>query len=278
MQLAQRRAIYAARRQFVEALKIVAYRLDAQSHVAQHGTALKSGLTALEEADDFLSSRSEILTSADLAGFIAGHRTPVLKVEASRNVTPVEALQRYHAYAVNQLKRAGGNDTVASGSLYGLGRVEALHAASDPGRALLFEQKAISLYQAALLIDSKNSLAGNELGVMLYRNGRVDEALWCLLRSMAASPQPETAHNLEVVYGVVGDVEGADWARMMHETLIAVVPDSSTIEASLGSGASLSLRMVDPETFQEASPPEFLQEIPRGPALSGAVPPAEAVK
>jgi hypothetical protein len=289
LQLAERRAVFAAHDQFIESLKLVAYTLDAESGLATHSQALAAGLSALEEADSFLASRTEILTPTELSAIMAGHRTKLdTGAESAPNttLTPLQGVERYLAVAGEQLKRASGGAPVASYALYGLGRVYALRSAQQSPRAVVFEHKAMALYRTAVAVDANNYLAGNELGVLLYRNGLREEALWTLLRSVSVSPEPETAQNLIVVYQALGDADGAAWAEVLHQTLVA--QDNHSAVANIGGGSALSLKWVDADTFSNvANTGDFVEPhqpvsaavpIPEHNALPGSTAKAEPEK
>jgi tetratricopeptide (TPR) repeat protein len=279
LQLAERRAVFAAHDQFIEALKMVAYQLDADAGLSTHSQALAAGLSALDEADSFLARRTEVLTPAELSAVMAAHRTKIGD-EGSQpggDITPLQAVERYLAVAREKLSTASGGAPIASSALYGLGRVYALRATQEPARAVGFEQKAIALYRTALGVDANNHLAGNELGVLLYRNGLHEEALWTLLRSVSVSPEPETAHNLFIVYQALGDAEGAAWAEVLHQTLVASQAGSPLVEANVGGGSALSVRWVDTDTFSNVAGAGDLVQPAETPAPVTQQPPPKAL-
>jgi hypothetical protein len=90
--------------------------------------------------------------------------------------------------------------------------------------------KAMVLYQAALVVDQNNPLAANELGVLLARIGRYEEAAGWLEYSVALSPEPATWHNLAVVQSQLGQVERAEQARRQERSAGRVVtPDQPEV-------------------------------------------------
>ena len=68
-------------------------------------------------------------------------------------------------------------------------------------------------YQAALLADDRNFRAGNELGVLLAKCGKLERAKQMFLRSLAISPQPATWHNLAKIHERLGETKLAAAAR-----------------------------------------------------------------
>ena len=84
-ELAGRNAFFAARAEFVTALRLIADGLDTQQQTAAHQQAMTAGLTALRECDDFIPRGARLEADLHLADIVRGHRTPVLKnVDPSR--------------------------------------------------------------------------------------------------------------------------------------------------------------------------------------------------
>ena len=83
-ELAGRGAYFAARSEFIGALRLVAEGLDTEQKTDVHGRALAAALTAMKEAEDFLPGGSRLEADLDLPGIIAAHATPVLKDDAEQ--------------------------------------------------------------------------------------------------------------------------------------------------------------------------------------------------
>ena len=69
----------------------------------------------------------------------------------------------------------------------------------------LDEGKAVVFYQSALIVDPQNFMAANELGVLLTRFGRWNDARNALEHAVAASGTPTSWRNLAVVCDRMGD-------------------------------------------------------------------------
>ena len=175
LRLASRKAYYSSRADFIQALRIIAQALDSRAHHQVHNRALASALRALREAEDFLPRGSRVESDLDLGIYLASHRTPVLKNVDPKTLTPLAALQRYFTYAQKQFAIAGGKDPVASRALFALAKVS-LEVDKNTSRAWLSGPTAMSLYQAALVIDERNVEAANELGVLMARYGQLADA------------------------------------------------------------------------------------------------------
>ena len=204
-ELAQRGAIYSARAEFVAALHTIAAALDSASGGNSHERMLTAGLQALDEADDFAAHGASASSDGDVARIVAGHQTPVLKDAPLSGISCTAAMSRYLTFAQEQLAGCTAGIPAGSAALYGLGKIyrvpESMHGPADPTHGA----KAVALYQAALLVDSRNYRAANELGVLLAKFGRLPEARAALLHSIAVSPQPTTWQNLSAVHQTLGE-------------------------------------------------------------------------
>jgi len=254
--LAEQSAVYSARKEFIKALELVTQVLDAEHGTDLHSRSLASGLRALEEGDSFAPKGLRYETDIKITELIAVHKTPVLKAADTSQVTPIVALQSYYLYATEQLTKSGGYEPVASMALYGLARLESVPDRPTGVQKPMAGPKAIVFHQAALMIDRRNYLTANELGVLLIRCGRVEEGKDYLLHSLSISQQPETWHNLSMAYRNLGDLAAAEEASQRHKALVAAERASAGEGSHASAGEDNSLiRWVDPETFaNQASP------------------------
>jgi tetratricopeptide (TPR) repeat protein len=202
--LAQRGAYYSARAEFIHALRLVAQALDAQSVQPRHSAALAAGIRALNEAQDFVPRGAHVEADLQVDGYIASHRTPVLKNAGLNTLTSLVAMQSYYAYAQEQLAAAGGYEPAASRALFALGKIQPRLDEVGPVGSL-DGPKSMALYQAALVVDRRNADAGNELGVLMVRYGQLDDARQVFLQTLSVTPRPETWHNLAVVHERLGE-------------------------------------------------------------------------
>jgi tetratricopeptide (TPR) repeat protein len=244
--LADRGALFTARAEFIQALRMVTQALDAQQATTAHSQALADGLRALAEAADFSPGGSQLEADLDLQSIIAGHRTAILKDVAPQSLTSLVALQRYYAFAQERLSAACGREPAASQALYGLGKLTTVMAQRSPEARRMHGPQAMAYYQAALAVDSGNALAAQELGAMLAQFGQWQEARQALLHGLAISATPAAWHNLAVVHDRLGEADLATKAR--YEMQLA---KRST---GLPLGAAPRVQWLDPDTFAQASP------------------------
>jgi tetratricopeptide (TPR) repeat protein len=248
-ELAGRGAYFAARLEFLGALKLVADGLDTEQETGAHGRALTAALTAMKEADDFLPGGSRLEADVDLPGIIAAHATPVLKNETA-NVTAMTALNRYLTFAQEQFAAAAGHEVAGSMALHALGKLHEAMAHKKSGPLPAAEPKAMVCFQAAMLVYPKNFMAANDLGVLLARCGNYSDARRMLEYSLSLSPQSATWHNLAVVYGQLD--QRALARRADQQTAVLQQAEIARRRTSQGT-ANNSVQWVDPQTFAQTS-------------------------
>ena len=213
--LAARGALFSARNEFVRALRVVADALDARNGTDEHSTALRQGLRALDEAEDFMSVAAEKELDIDVTTVLSGHRTTVCNstVGDSSSGNPTakqrpfsvrEALDAYYRHANQSLAQSAGGLPVASAALFGLGKVHASLASLRTEDRAIHEYRATALYQSSLAVDGRNSLAANELGVLMARYGRHDSAVQLFQQSLAYQNDPNVWRNLSVAMSHLG--------------------------------------------------------------------------
>jgi len=246
-ELAGRGAYFAARSEFLGALRLVAEALDAQRQTNGYSQALASAMTALKEAEDFVPEGSRLETGVDVSSLAAAHATPVLKNSCGQ-VSPMAAMRDYLTYAQQQLAAAAGREVAGSMALHGLGK---LHAALAEKRLTLVvapESKAVAFYQAALTVFPENYMASNDLGVLLARGGRMDDARAMLEHSVAARPQSENWRNLAVVYRQLGHTVQGERAAVESARWGAI---EASRRQSLVGAARDRAQWLDPATFAQ---------------------------
>ena len=105
--LGERGALYVARETLVQALRLIAEALDADSQTQEHCAALDAGLRALREADDFASASEQGVGEVDLRLLSAAHRTPVLKGQNMGRVDAVGGLAALLCLCIGAIDTGG---------------------------------------------------------------------------------------------------------------------------------------------------------------------------
>ncbi len=210
--LGSRGALYSARSEFLNCLRLVAQALDAAQQTTAHVQSLNAGLRALDESDDFIPRDGKVNGSMNVSGVAATHETPLLQ-NLSGDVPALIALQRYYNFAQQHLASSVQGYPSGSLALHGLAKLYSVIGARQPGSIVAAEPKAIVLEQAAVAADPKNFMAANDLAVLLVRYGRTAEARTLLQNSVSTYGQPENWNNLADLHEQLGEKDLAMLAR-----------------------------------------------------------------
>jgi tetratricopeptide (TPR) repeat protein len=270
--LAERGALFTARAELRQALALSAAALDEQRNTVAHSRALNNGLRALGEVEDFVPVvRSTGRATRSIETIIQSHQTPILQGEPTDELAASRAIERYLSYAQEQLSAAAGDLQPAASALYALGKLE-MSAATDIGS--LESARAAVYLQAALIVNPQHALAANELGVLLARHGRLDEAKAALSHTLRIASLPSAWRNLSIVHHGLGEMELAGQADRQWRQ--AASAQSQPGAASQGSPA---VHWVDPATFAQSTQASMDMPAPskvNQPAVAPPVAPGDA--
>jgi len=240
-ELAGRGAHFAARAEFIAALRLLAQGLDTERNTTIHSRSLAAGLTAIKEVGDFIPSGSRLEAHLDIAALVDSHATPVLKNTDTDKLTSLSAVKCYLTFAQEQLGVAAGHEVAASMALHAMGK---LHGVLPGAKAP--ESKAVTFYQASLMTFPQNYMASNDLGVLLAKSGNNADAHAALLHSLSICPQASGWHNLSVVYRQQGREADARQADLLAAQARKI--EESRRKNRSGHSNQL-VRWVDPATF-----------------------------
>lgn len=247
IKLAHRGALYSARAELLEAIRLTAQAQDAQDPSSQRVAALASALAALEEAEDFSPPAAARQARVPLEEIIRPHQTPVLKRTDATRLSSLAASQHYLAYAQQQLTLAAGIDPASAHSLYLLGKVHSYLSKESAAVQSAHTARAIVFHQAALGINPHHYQAANELGVLLARFGELASAKQMLLTSVTSHATASAWHNLAVVHEGLGESDLAGKARYEAQLLSEKSPQPASGQ---------TVQWVDAATFAAQSPAE----------------------
>jgi len=208
-----RGATYSARAEFMAALRTIAQGLDNQETTSRHSQALIAGLRTIREIEDFYGRGDRIEPALPLAVIIASHQTPVLKDAPADGLLPSAAINAYQRFAQMQLTEALGTEALGSMGLFAVGKVQAGYEKIASSENALNSLRAATYFRAALLVEPNNFLAANDLGVLLAKQGRFEEACEIFQTSVAVAPQPVTWENLAMVHQKLGEGSLAQQAQ-----------------------------------------------------------------
>jgi tetratricopeptide (TPR) repeat protein len=266
--LAQRGALYAARTEFVQVLRRVAQAHDAADDTNEHSRALAAGLRALDEAEDFVPQGVQLEAELDVRATASSHRTQVLP-DAPEDVSPPEAVALYHAFAQEQLTKAIAGEQAGSMALHGMGTIDARLAARKDDDVQL-THRATTMYAAALAACPNNYLAANELGVLVCRSGRAEEAASLFMQAIDFAPSAVAYHNLAIAQQRSGRMSEAAANEMESQRLALQERARGDISRRVG------VRWVTAEEMARVSHPVNRMTAPAIQAGSPTLPPTPA--
>ena len=224
--LSRRGAAYAARQEFYASLRILAQSHDQQVGGTAYTQALRNGIMAIKEAQDFIVTDTEAQIGLSVSNVIETHSTKVISTESAKGMTAIEAAQRYFAYASHQLSRCGGQNVVAAEALYCLGKLHSVQAKSGSNDSKLDLAKSMIYHQSAISANGLNFRSLNELGVLYANSGRFDEAKHMLKKSLRIKQLPQAWQNLSVIHQRMGEHQLAQLANREFETSSSQAPIS----------------------------------------------------
>jgi tetratricopeptide (TPR) repeat protein len=247
--LAQRGALFAAREDLIQALRLAAQSLDAADGTNGYSLALDQGLTALDEANDFALHASST-APIQIDQIVIGHRTPVLQDQRDQQLSPVIAMQQYYGFAGERLTAAAGELPAAAETLFWLGKVHTALARQSTQADRLHGPQAMVCYRAALTTSPQHYLAANELGVLLARYGQLQDAKRLLQQSVNARSHAEGWQNLVIVHRRLAE---PDLARLAEQELIALTGKPAPAAPTSGRPP---VQWVEPKAFAAAGQPD----------------------
>lgn len=231
-ELMQHGATHAAHARFIDLLRRIAEAKDVEAMTERHSRSLDEGLMALDEADDFMPAGG-ITPNLELASIAATHETPMLKVHQSRYTLPHEAVALYHRFAQQKLGAAVAGEQAGSMALHGLGKIHARWAEIE-NEPLSDTRHSMTMYRAALVAHPRNHLAANELGVLLARAGRYEQAATSLEWAAQLAGTATIYRNLAVVQNNRGEKALAANARAQSERLALLERTSGEVSRRHG--------------------------------------------
>lgn len=260
-ELTQHGATHAAHAKFVRILRRIAQAKDVEAMTERHVRSLDEGLRALDEADDFIAP------TLDLATIAATHQTPMLKIHQSRYTLPHEVIALYHRYAQQKLGAAVAGEQAGSMALHGLGKIHVRWAETE-NESLAATRQGMTMYRAALVAHPRNHLAANELGVLLARSGRYDQAATALDWAAQLAGTATIYHNLAKVQQQRGQMALAAAAQAQADRLAMLERSSGEVSRRHG------IEWVSPQDMARVS--DSHQSTPQPVSTATATRPAQA--
>ena len=267
--LSRRGAAFTARQEFLAAMQVIAAGNDRVTGDNRHSKALKMAMLTIREADDFTVANSDQQIQMDVASVVETHRSNVLTVDQAGHLSPVQAMNQYFAKAQQYLDLAGGRNVVSAEVFYCMGKLHTLLSRNQKVLGPYETAKSVVYHQVALLSDDQHHRSANELGVLLARNGRLEQSKLLFERSLLAQPTVRTWQNLAQTHWRIGEEDFA--RRAIAESKLLASGQSQVIDSSI--------QWKPVEQFNADAPTEFNQQrVAQLPNLSTKPAPASPQK
>ena len=261
--LSRRGASHTARQEFLAAMQLIAAANDKNSGDNRHTKALRTAMLTIKEAGDFSVASSEQQIQMNVGSVVESHRSKVLTTAQAANLSPAQAMNRYFASAQEQLDLAGGRNVVSAEVFYCMGKLHTVLSRNQKVLGPYETSKSVVYHQVALLSDNQHHRSANELGVLLARSGRLDQAKMLFERSLMSQPTVRTWQNLAEAHRRLGEVDFANRANREVQMLASgQLPASQSI---------IQWKPID--QFNADAPVEFNQrvaELPSPPTRSAS--------
>ena len=226
--LSRRGAAYTARQEFLAAMQLISAANDKASGDNRHSKALRQAMIAIKEAGDFSVASSEQQIHMDVSSVVETHLSKVLTVDQAANLSPVQAMNRYFAHAQNQLDLAGGRNVVSAEVFYCMGKLHTVLSRNQKVLGPYETAKSVVYHQTALLSDNQHHRSSNELGVLLARSGRLEQAKLLFERSLMTQPTVRTWQNLAEAHRRLGEANFANQAASEVQILATAQPTAES--------------------------------------------------
>jgi tetratricopeptide (TPR) repeat protein len=220
-ELAERGAYFAARSEFIAALRMIAEAKDQLYGAPRRTIALADGLRALDEAKDFSAFASDAPAKLSMTVIVSSHRTPAAKDLTVDELLPQQLAEAYFRYAQEQLGAAVAGEPAGSMALHALGKLASRMGRIEPAKNPQADRRALTLQNAALMARNDNHLAAHELGVLLAESGHYGESEQLLRQVAAHAPDPVVFRNLARVERRLGRADLATRDEQQAAFLVA---------------------------------------------------------
>ncbi len=248
--LARRGAMFSARREFIEAMRVIATSLDQSRNTPFHTQELTRAWTILREAeslDKLRVAQSSNAAPIDLGQILMSHTSRVLTSNEAVGLNVEQILGKYYQQAKQCLANAVGANAVSAEALHCLGKLFVLMADHPNNSSTYCRDQAMAMFSAALDCNARHHHAANELGVLLASQGHLQAAKQRLWQSLQSHPTGQAWTNLAEIHQRLGELNLAADARLQADTY----------GNSESTDSNRLFQWVDPQTFDEGSEGAF---------------------
>lgn len=198
--LSRRRSFYAAREEFILALLLVSNSHENESTHDTRADRLAQALTAMDEINDFTSMRNRSGNDPRFQQAVESHKTQLLAGSNLAAISPQKAIDLYCGYAQSQLEQAIGLSAAGSEALHALGKLELMAPNTNSRHASIGQTKALVFFRSSMSVNRSNALCANDLGVLLFNMGRLNEAEEAFRLSLGSTQSRLVWNNLTSVH------------------------------------------------------------------------------
>ena len=228
--LARRGAVFGAKNEFHNALRLIAQAVDYQNNSQAYSESLYKAMVALKEADDFYRAQGENDGRVDVDSIARHHESRILSVAQMREMNCVSAMQEYYNFIQRNFAVAGGKSIVASEAMFCLGKLYVMKGKDIVEGSPLDNAKAIVHHRAALECNQRNYKSANELAVLLAKTGRLDQAKNLLVHSLKIQQVPQAWENLAFIHEQLGEHDLAQMAYTEFRRMMSAPPSTQQIK------------------------------------------------
>ena len=244
--LARRRAYFAAREELIRALLLIASSYNSDTNSSAYSERLAQGLIAIDELEDF----TRVSNAQQMQQKILSHKIRLIDPQDIATTSPTQAIMLYSTFAQTQIEQAIGSSAAGSEALHALGKLESIVPETNGNQI-----KTLVFYQAASKINPANTVCGNDLGVLLFEMGRLEESEHALIATLSSAQTELTWNNLALVHGqrAVNAQTNEERKRQVSLAELAV-QQAEKISSVSGNGRPNSTRL---SSDQWATPSDF---------------------
>lgn len=260
--LARRGAVFAAREEYLHALRLVCESGDRQSGTRDYTIRLARGLKALDEAEDFFAMSAEEQLRTDLTQVMQSHETRLISAEQAKSFSAISAMQVYCQFAAEQISESVGASMVAGETLHAMGKLMIAATRLNQGAESMHLPKSMVMYQAALSANPQDYRSANELGVLMAESGQWQTARDLFARSLLIHKTAEAWQNIAHVHETLGEADYARRAREAYESMNRNGTADTSLEWASASQFEKNGLMVDVPPQAEKVPHTAMEQVP----------------
>ncbi len=228
--LARRGAMHGAKKEFENALRLIAQAIDYKLNTSEYSDRLFTAMIALDEADDYYFAQGENKGRVDVAAVASRHQTKIVNEQQLERMTAVDVMQAYYDYVQQQFVVCGGHTVVAGEALFCLGKLYVMQSKSLADGSLLDNAKAIVHHRAALASNNRNYKSANELAVLLAKTGRFEQSKKLLVHSLKVKQVARAWENLSYVHQQLGETQLSQLALSEYQRVLSAPPAQNRIQ------------------------------------------------